>query len=125
MRCHTGIRHRGGRDAAKRGEPAKALQMIHPGNQRLIPALREASQRPTVGIFTHVKPGIDQRNNVLHQLLIRRLRIQRIEGFASLLRREVFRDGFRGVGFGIRDHHQHRLDLALRQQVIHDLRNAP
>ena len=99
--------------------------MIHSGNQRLITALREARQRPTVGIFTHVKSGIDQRNNILHELFIRRLRIKWIEGFAPLLRREVFRYRFRDIGFGIRDHHQHRLNLALRQQVIHDLRDPP
>ena len=98
--------------------------MVHSGDQRLITALRQPGKRPAVRVFTHVKARINQRNNIVHQLFISRFRIQRIEGFTPLLRREVFRNRVRNIGFGIRHHHQHGLDFAFRQQVIHDLRNT-
>ena len=72
---HTSIRHRGGCDAAKRGEPAKALQMIHSGDQRLIAALRQPGERPAIRVFTHIKTRINQRNDIVHQLVISRFRI--------------------------------------------------
>ncbi len=75
----------------------EALQTIHSGNQRLINRPDEARQRPTVGIFTRVKSGIDQRNNIRMQLVYPPPAHQ-VDTRFSRLPREVLRYRFRDIG---------------------------
>ncbi len=62
------------------------------------------------------------RDDVADQLLVGRGGVRRIEGLAPGRAREILRHCRDDVGLGVRDHHDHRHDLLLGQQIVEDLR---
>ena len=94
------------------------------GDQRLISALGQTRHGASAGIVAHLIVLLHIGDQVLDQLTVDRIGIDRKETLAAVSAGEVLLDRLGYVGFRIRYHDDHRQGFLFRQKIVEDLRCA-